>query len=639
MQFVPVVTTTLALLTSFSTTMAATTLAGVQPQVATLVVTANRLEQERLRVGSTVYVVTAEEIELRQYRDVVDVLRTIPGVRVARNGAFGGAATIRLRGAATEQTLVLVDGVAVNDPASIGGAYNFAFLNTADIERIEVLTGPQSTLYGSDAMGGVINIITRSGDRQPALLAYAEYGSFSTARMGGQLAGGGGDFSGRLSADFVNTDGISKADENNGNTERDAFDSLTLSGQGAWQLRDDFSLTATGRYSDSETEYDNGFGIVDGDFVNNNKEYWGGLTADFNAFERLQNKLSLHYSRIEREDSGADNFFPSAFEGERTVLAYQGDWTFSPDSRLLFGGEYEDTRYEQPWIPDSREGLDSVGLYLMYLFAPTDALDITLGLRNDRYDTDAGFQSDTSETTGRATVAWNVPGSSSTLRAAWGQGFKAPSLFQLTYTEDPVNYPPNPQLKPQTNQGWELGYEYRGNGPAEVYTQLTWFYDDTKDQVDYVYNPNVGLFGAGRYENIDRVRRKGLEIVLGGKLTDTLAFRLSASHADAMDRATGEQLSRVPEYAATADLSWQATAALRGFATLFAQSRQNDSPFNTLQTPGFAVLNVGGDFAVNERFTLYGRIENLLDREYQEVRGYGTPDRSFYVGVRAGLGR
>lgn len=629
-----------ALLVCFSPQLTASpTLAGVQSNASNLVVTANRLEQDRLRVGSTVYVVTAEEIEKRQYQDVNDVLRTIPGVRVARNGPLGGAATIRLRGAATEQTLVLVDGIPVNDPASIGGAYNFAFLNTADIERIEVLTGPQSTLYGSDAMAGVINIITHSAAGQAPLQAYAEYGSFDTARAGAQFARAGKSFSGRFSADIVDTDGISKADENNGNTERDAFDSLTLSGQGTWQLSEDFSLTTTGRYSDSETEYDNGFGIVDGDFVNDNKEYWGGLTADFTAFERLQNKLSLHYSRIERADAGADNAFPSAFDGERTVLAYQGDWEFSPDNRLLFGGEYEETRLEQPLISDADEELDSVGAYLMYQFAPTDAFDVTLGLRNDRYDSDSGYQSDKSETTGRATVAWNIPDTRSTLRASWGQGFKAPSLFQLTYTEDPVNYPPNPDLRPQTNQGWELGYEYRGAGPAKVYTQLTWFYDETKDQIDYVYNPGIGLFGAGRYENIDRVRRKGFEIVFGGQLTEALAFRLSASHADAEDRATGEQLSRVPEYSATADLSWQVTETLSAFAVLFAQDRQDDSPFNTVETPGFAVLNVGGDYALSEQLTVYARIENLLDREYQEVFGFGTPDRSFYLGLRATLGR
>jgi len=606
----------------------------------TLVVTANRIPTERLRVGSTTYLITAEEIEQRQYRTVTDALRTVPGISVTRSGSFGGLAYVKMRGANSGQTLVLVDGVVVNDTTSPDGAYDFASLNTADIERIEVLSGPQSTLYGSDAIGGVINIVTRGAGQQSALSAYAEGGSYSTWRTGAQASGAGDRVNGRISVDYVGSDGISKADENAGNREDDDYDSIALSGQTTFKLSEDFSLNATGRYLESRAMYDGfvfdpdtfAFNFADADLRAKTKQYSGGLYGDYAAFDgRFDNRLGIYYSASRRDETGADNFAPDA-DGDRTTIAYQGSYEFAPREQLLFGAEYEQDRDKNPanLVGTPREGAsedqDSTGIYTMYQFAPVDSVDVTLGIRNDKYD---GFDS---ETTGRGTVAWNIPNSGTTLRSSLGTGFKAPTLYQQNYFFGPTE--PLDDLQPETSTGGDIGIEQQFD-IGGMYVQATWFYDKVRDAITFVesFVPDYN----SRYENIDKVRRKGVELVWGGDIAAGFSYRLTGTYVDARNKTTNEKLSRVPDLTGAFNVTWTGESGSSVFADLIAQSDQDDSPFSDARTPGFGVLNVGGAWQVDATWSLYGRIENLLDKEYQEVLGYGTPDRSYFAGVRVRL--
>ncbi len=606
----------------------------------TLVVTANRIPTERLRVGSTTYLITAEEIEQRQYRTVTDALRTVPGISVTRSGSFGGLSYVKMRGAASGQTLVLIDGVVVNDTTSPDGAYDFAFLNTADIERIEVLSGPQSTLYGGDAIGGVINIITKGVGEQTAISGYAEGGSYNTWRTGAQVSGAGDRVSGRAGVDYTESDGISKADENAGNSEDDNYDNIALSGQTQLRVTDDFSLTATGRYLESRTMYDgfvfdpntSQFAFADADLRAKTKQYSGGVHGDYAALNgRFDNRLGIYYRAPKRDETGLDNF-GSDGNGDRTTLAYQGLYEFAARHQLLIGAEYEQDQDKNPanLVGTPEEGTDedqdSTGLYAMYQFAPVDSVDLTLGLRNDNYD---GFDS---ETTGRVTGAWNIPDSGTTLRSSVGSGFKAPTLYQQNYFFGPVQ--PLDNLQPETSVGGDIGIEQQFD-IAGIYMQATYFYDKVDDAITFVES-FVPAYNA-RYENIDEVRRKGVELVWGGDILAGLTYRFTGAYVDARNETTNEKLSRVPDRTGAFNLTWTAQGGSNVFADLIAQSDQDDSQYSDATTPGFGVLNVGAAWQVNETWNLYTRIDNLLDKEYQEVLGYGTPDRSYFAGVRVSL--
>ena len=237
-------------------------------QAPEIVVTATRTEIAASQVGSSISVLTAEEIEERQYAFTVDAIRSLPGVIINQNGPFGGSASVRIRGASSDQTLVLVDGVIVNDPASPGAGFNFANLDPNDIERIELLRGPQSTLYGSQAIGGVVNIITKRAEEPFAYSAFAEAGSFDTLRSGGSVSGKLNDTDYRFSLSGIRTNGISKADENDGNTEEDGYKNYTFSGNVGSNLTEILRAEGGIRYSDSRNEFDARGGVGgDGDRV------------------------------------------------------------------------------------------------------------------------------------------------------------------------------------------------------------------------------------------------------------------------------------------------------------------------------------------------------------------------------------
>ena len=225
----------------------------------TVIVEGARLNQTETEVGSSVTIITAEDIDALGFDFALDAVAAAPGVTVNTNGAFGGQASVRIRGAATGQTLVLIDGIPVNDPTSPSGGFNFARVDTENIERIEVLKGPQSTLWGTDAIGGVVSITTKDPDEELGGSAFAEYGSFNTFRGGASVgnANDTGDF--RLAIVGTSSDGISKADENDNNTEDDAYEALPLSAKGGLNLGSDAQLSANVLWTDVEAEFD-GFG-------------------------------------------------------------------------------------------------------------------------------------------------------------------------------------------------------------------------------------------------------------------------------------------------------------------------------------------------------------------------------------------
>jgi len=578
-----------------------------------VIVEGSRLNQTETEIGSSVTVITADEIEELGFDFALDAVASAPGVTINSNGAFGGSAGVRIRGASSEQTLVLVDGVAVNDPTSPGGGFNFARLDTENIERIEVLKGPQSTLWGTDAIGGVVSITTKRPDEGLGGSAFAEYGSFNTFRGGASIANANdtGDF--RLAVVGTSSDGISKADENNGNAEDDTYQAVTLSAKGGLNFGRDARLSADVLWTDAESEFDSFFSgaqgnVSDGDEISETEELSANLSLTGSLFDgRLENLVLIGYSDITRENftNGAPSFDA---EGDRTIFRYQGTLSINEMNTLAFGVEREDST-----SGDDDTSID--GLFALYEFKPTEQLTLTGGLRVDDHERFG------SETTGRVAAAYN-PTDSLTLRASWGQGFKAPTLFQTTFFCCGATAP-NADLQAETSEAFDIGVDWRSeDGKAEA--GITYFDQDTENQINF-------SFAVGGYENIAEVESQGVELYGAYQLTNWLRVSADYAYIDAQD-GDGNALVRLPEHSGDVIFSVDPDGPLSGALLVRYNGEEPNTDGTTLDS--WTRVDVTGSYDLNERVELFGRVENLLDEEYQQILGYGTPDLSAYVGIR-----
>ncbi|MEM7078965.1 MAG: TonB-dependent receptor [Pseudomonadota bacterium] len=612
MSIRPTIILASAIVMSLATTLSPTALAD-DPPIETIVVEATRLNQSQHEMGSSVYVIDGEDIQAAGYDFLVDALAAAPGVTINQNGTYGGSASVRIRGASSDQTMVLIDGVQVNDPSSPGGAFDFARLDPANIEQIEILSGPQSTLWGSDAIGGVISIVTKRPQEQFQGDVFFEYGSEATARAGLSIsnAGAAGNF--RIGVAAIDSDGISKADENNGNSEEDGYESVSVTAQGELNLPRDITLGITAHQNAAEAEFDSFvFGaqgnVGDGDQLSDTEEWSGQVRLVVPTLDgRLEHEVIVGYSDIERENfsNGASSF---SADGDRQIYRYLGRYQINEANTLAFGVERENT---ESGSDDNR--IDSV--FGLWETKPTQDLTLTFGLRNDDIEDGA------SETTARAAFAYQAS-DVLTVRGSWGQGFKAPTLFQRTFFCCGA-LAPNPGLRPEESDGFDLGLDWQA-ASDDTSISATYFNQETTDQINF-------SFALGGYENIDEVDSQGLELAIFQRLTDALSLDFTYAYIDAEDN-NGDPLVRIPEQ--TADLRFTYRPAERW--SLTAVLRYNDSePDPNGAVDDWVRGDLSGHYQISDTFELFARIENIADTEYQQILGYGTPDRSFALSVQA----
>lgn len=590
--------------------------AVVQPVLAAeqapeIVVTATRTEIATSQVGSSISVLTADEIEERQYAFTVDAIRSLPGVIINQNGPFGGSASVRIRGASSDQTLVLVDGVIVNDPASPGAGFNFANLDPNDIERIELLRGPQSTLYGSQAIGGVVNIITKRAEEPFAYSAFLEAGSYNTLRSGGGVSGRLEDTDYRFSLSGIRTNGISKADENDGNTEEDGYKNYTFSGNVGSNLTEILRAEGGLRYSDSRNEFDARGGVGgDGDRVGHTRELQANVSLHLSTFSgQLENSLTGSYSLTDR-DNESNRARSFSATGERTSLEYLGTVTTSDIWNAIIGLKTEDTEIRGT----SSIRTDSVFGQVQVL--PLEGLSLIGGVRHDDHESTGGV------TTFRFTSAYELAETGTVFRGSWGEGFKSPTPFQLTFFCCGATGP-NTNLKPEESRGWDLGIEQEFlNGKADV--QVNYFQQDVENQIDF-------SFAAGGYSNVDQVETEGWEVIASARPADWIDLSANFTHQSAIDVSTGDQLVRTPANIATLNVTTYPTEQLSVGGSVTWNDDETDSA--GLVQDWFRV-DVRSSYQLNDEVELYGRVENLLDEQYQDILGYGTPGISGFIGIR-----
>jgi vitamin B12 transporter len=575
-----------------------------------VIVTATRLPQPEAETpGARVF--TEADIEARGAIFAADLLAEVPGAALARTGPFGGLTQLRLRGASPGKTLVLIDGVPVNDPAEINGAYDFSSLSLSDIAQMEVLSGPQSSLWGSDAIGGVVALTTREVD---GVRADLEAGSLNT-RRGALSVGRAGERSALgLSVSGFRTDGVSAAAAG---TEADGFETLTAGLKGRITPGAGVELDGALRWTKSRVEIDGypapAYVLGDTDDVSKS-EAWSGHGRLSVRTGGVRHRLTLAASDIARETRSD---FANRFEADRQVWRWDLDGT-GGEGRLSWAAGLE--RREESADLDSglSDDLATRSVYGTVLFPMTSRVTVGAALRHDDTD-DFG-----AATTGRLTAHADL-GAGFGLSGAFGTGFKAPTVSQsvcdFCFSADPF-----PALKPEHAEGAELalGWQRPGGG---LTGRLTVYRLTIEDQIIYRFDP---LTFDSVYINLDRTRTEGIELEGRALLGGGFDLSLTYGWTDARDDTTGLALLRVPEHAGTVGLGYSG-ARLNGRLTVRAEG---DMPDSGGPRDGFVTADLNLGYALTDQVELTARFDNLSDERWQSLRGYGEPGRTVALGVR-----
>lgn len=600
-----------------------------------IIVTASRTPRPVSQVGESVTIIAEEEIETLQSIAVVDLLRTVPGVTFVRNGGIGTTTTVSIRGADSDQTVVLIDGVKLNDPSSPGGGFNFGNLLTGNISRIEVVRGSQSVIWGSQAIGGVINLITQAPTDTPGVHARVEGGSFDTYQAATNISGRAGPVAGSFGAGYFTTKGISAFSEERGGTERDGYENVGANGKLLINITEDIGIDLRGFYSRGETDIDGFpaplFAFSDTPEVSRTEEFVGyaGLNANF-MNGRFRNRLAFAYTDTDRRSVDPSSTPTVTFEGRgrNERFEYQGVYVPSDRIEAVFGAESETSRFSTSSFgaaaTTAEVGIDS--LYGQFSVTPISGVRLTGGARYDDHQTFG------SKTTFAASGVFSPNGGATTIRASYGEGFKAPSLFQL------LSQFGNTALEPETSKSHDIGVAQRLIG-GRLELGATLFRRDTSNQIDFVscfQNPAPICVGrpSGTYDNIRRTRGEGFELTLAINPTDNFSVRAQYSYIDAENRDTRQALARRPSQSLSTLVDYQWSSGLQTGATLAHVGDSFDNATNTRRLDGFVLLDLRAAYPITEQVELYGRVENVFDEQYETVFRYGTAGRAAFAGVR-----
>ncbi|WP_290812741.1 TonB-dependent siderophore receptor [Ferrovibrio sp.] len=600
-------------------------------QLSAISVTANMTETPVQEVGSAVTIITGEELQQRQTQLVSDVLREVPGMAVSRTGGVGGPTQVRIRGSEGNQTLVLIDGVEVNSVAG-SSEFDFAHLLAADIERIEVLRGPQSALYGSDAAGGVINIVTRRGSGKPIFSGAFEGGSFNTYQTNASVRGGNERYHFLLSGVDYRTGGITRATESRGNFENDAYRNKTIFSKFGVAPAENLNFDFVGRYTYYQGEYDGSdtFAFDDTSRTNGSQIYGRGQGKLVVADGHWEHIVGTAYTQ---NDTNSYNTTSSSY-GDKVKYDYRTNVLFDTPSfadarhTVTLQAEQENesfvSSFVTPYVEREISSTGFVGVYKVDFFRQ---LFLTGAVREDRNDIFRDAR------TYRGTAAYRFLNTDTKLRGGYGTGVKNPTMSELYgFTS---TFTGNPNLQPEETKGWDIGVD-QGFWGNRGQVGLTYF-DQRVDKL--IQNSGATAANVNGESKI-----RGIELEGTIEPVTNLTLRAAYTYMKTEMPITGEELVRRPAHVGSfnANYRFMENRANVNLGILY-NGRQVDNNFETgfgantsRQTlNGYALVNLAAGYMVTENVEVFGRLENLLDKQYEDVYTYQTPGRAIYAGVRA----
>jgi len=617
-------------------------------ELESLVVTASRTAIEAQKVGSSMTVIDRETLVAGQHALVSDALRDVPGVAVSRSGGLGGVTQARIRGAEGNHTLVLIDGIEANNPVS-NSEFDFANLLVADIERIEILRGPQSALYGSDAVGGVINIITRQ--RSPGFdsALHVEGGSLGTSEVGIEMGGGSDRYTGGFAVTRLSSTG-----ENASRTgsETDGFENELLSLHGRADLGEALTLKANFRYIDSEQHFDSedfAFPATPTQGLLIDSARWGSLEQSFLRLqadldrERVQHRFG--FSGTQTENRFFDAELPTgANEGEKTKLDYQLTLDLAQaadsgtDRSLTVALERELSDYANrgagPTAAENQIQSDQQSSLVAEYRASFDRADFSASARHDRNN--LFDDASTYRLTGRFTFNERAR-----LHTSFGTGIANPGFFEL-FGFFPGSFIGNPELKPEKSTNFDVGIERRFDD-GRIVLDLTYFRADLSDEIQTTFD--FATFLASVINLDGDSERRGAELSLVADFSDRWSLRASYTYLDAEQPDGFAEVRRARHIASLDNTIRFAGGRGRLHIGVDYNGEQADNEFvfatpeDRVVLPSFTLLKLAADYRLSDKLRVYGRIENLLDEEYEEVFSYRARGRSVITGIEVAVAR
>ena len=589
---------------------------------APITVTADGLGTSLTSTGQAVTIIDREEIEAVQGADPLRVLRRVPGVTASRSGGVGSLTGLSVRGASPEQVLVLVDGIRVADPASPSGGFDFGNQLTGTASKLDILRGSNSTIFGSDALGGVIDISTRA---ETGLEGSVEFGArdtlFATTAAG--IDEGGLYFG--LTGSWYDTKGFSAAKDGE---EADGFEQFALGAVTFVDITDSIEAFVHANFSEGYLDIDGfsfspPYGLVDSGDTQKTTRHWGDVGLAYQGND-LTLRGSYSLSDTERQNRTGDGIESFASDGTIERLALRGDYLFIGGLALAFGAEHEWSRFTTSF--DAPKKTSTFGGYAQ-LGWELGNLAVHLGARHDAPE---DFRSETSF---GGDISYGF-GDGWRLRASVGEGYKAPTLFQLFSDYG------NPSLEPESSTSFDIGIE-QGQRGYGLHLALTAFRRDSDNLIGFATcapaddAPICAERPFGFYANTGRARAQGIEAGAGYSLTSSLYVAGVYSLVDTEDRDTGNWLARRPRHSGTLFADWESDFGLDLGADLRIVGDSYDDAGNFARLDGYEVVDLRASQDIGDNLTLFGRVENVFDTDYETVAGYGTPGRGAFVGLRA----
>lgn len=617
----------------------ATTSSNVRPSEVVVSPTAVATPSEN--VASSVTVITARDLERDQRRTVADALRTVPGLNIVQTGAVGGQTSVFMRGTNSNHVKVLIDGIDVSDPSVPTGAFDFGHLIAADVERIEVLRGPQSGLYGANSIGGVISITTKQGHGPPRATAYFEGGSFGTFNQGASLSGSKGILSYAFNVGHIRSmdTPVTPSELLAPGQKRinDSYDNWTYSTKLSAEFSKYFTLNVVGRYTDANKYFtaddfnvppfmgaianahsflgvQQGYGRVEGVTT-----LFGGALKNYFSVART----SLHSVNISHDGSTAVN------DGDRMKVDWRNVMTVAPGQVFIAGIERKVETINTTGFTALQAGEWNNAGYLEFQSQVGRYLSFAVNGRYDQNETFGGHW------TYRLAPALIVPGSDTKLKASLGTGFRAPTLNERFIDLSIFKFVGNPSLKPEESLGWDAGFE-QPLFDNKFRFGVTYFHNDIKNLINATTNPFPAM---NTYENVAVATTWGYESFASWAVASNLNLRGDYTFTRAFDEMTGQELLRRPRHKASLQANWTPVrdVTLSGTVLYTGTWMDFDRYFQApaaFQTNPYTLVNLAGSYKLGETVTLFARVDNLLDVKYQDPTGFLRPGLGVFGGVR-----
>ncbi len=575
-----------------------------------MVVTASRTAETADEALTSVTIVTRNDIERLQAYSVQDLLRGVPGISIANNGGSGKNTSLFLRGTEADHVLVLIDGVKVGSATS--GTTAFQHIPVDQVERIEIVRGPRSSLYGSEAIGGVIQIFTRKGGGAPKSSFSIGAGSYNSSNASIAVSDGGDQGWFSANASFANTDGFNSCNGKPGvagcfttEPDKDGYNTLSGSLRAGYRFENGFEIDAHALHIDSDTDYD-------GSSSNQAEAVQKVLGASFrySPVPIWQVTLNAGWS-LDDSRNFKEGFFDSRFETERDTVSLQNDIAVAKDHLLTLGADYQDDRIDSTtaYAITSR---NNKGLFFQYQ-GMVGAHKLQVSLREDDNE-----QFDKRTTGG---LAWGYPLTGDLwLTASYGTAFKAPTFNELYYPGG------NPDLKPEQSRSFELGLGGERGG-------VDWSLNVYESHVDELIAYDAAVFSS---DNVEETRIRGIEFGLSARVSDWM-FVTNLTFLEPENLSEGDEegniLARRAEQSLRLDVDRSFGRSSIG-GTLLVEGRRYDDLANIRRIDGYTTLDLRFEYRISDVWLLQARIENLFDEAYETAAFYNQPKRSLFATVR-----